>query len=100
MAKMIELTHPGVMLKEDFLDGMGIRPATLAKAIGVDRGAVSKILAGERDISADMSLRLGLFFGQSEGFWFNLQKDYDLRTAKRDRLALYKKTIRPYAVSA
>lgn len=98
MTKMIELTHPGLMLKEDFLDDMGIRPATLAKAIGVDRGAVSKILAGERDISADMSLRLGLFFGQSEGFWFNLQKDYDLRVAKRDRLALHKKTIRPYAI--
>lgn len=96
MASMIELTHPGLLLKEDFLDEMGIRPATLAKAIGVDRASISKILAGKRDITADMSLRLGLFFNQSEGFWLNLQTHYSLYMAKRERLAGYKKTIHPF----
>ncbi len=75
---------------------MGLRPAALAKAIGVDRTAISKILAGKRDISADMSLRLGLFFGQSGAFWHNLQKDYELRKASRERLAGLRKTIRPF----
>jgi plasmid maintenance system antidote protein VapI len=43
-----------------------------------------------------MSLRFGLFFGMSEGFWLNLQKDYDLRIARRDKLAKFSKTIRRY----
>ncbi len=50
---------------------------------------------GARDITADMSLRLGLFFGQSGAFWHNLQKDYELRKATRERLASLKKTVRP-----
>jgi addiction module HigA family antidote len=96
MARTIEPTHPGQMLKEDFLNEMGIRPSTLASSIGVDRAAISKILAGKRDITADMSLRLGLFFEQSDGFWLNLQKDYDLRIARNERLGFYKKAITPY----
>ncbi len=100
MARMIELTHPGIMLKEDFLGEMDIRPSALAKGIGVDRAAISKILAGRRDITADMSLRLGLFFGQSDSFWLNLQRDYDLRVARRERLADHRKTIHPYEAHA
>lgn len=96
----IQFSHPGGILKREFLDELSINAATLAKAIGVDRAAISKILAGKRDITADMSLRLGLYFGQSEGFWLNLQKDYDLRTAKNERLAIYKKQIEPWQSKA
>ncbi len=95
MARYIDIVHPGIMLKENFLDELGIRPARLAKGIGVDRAAIAKILSGKRDISADMSLRLGLFFGQSGAFWHNLQKDYELRKASRERLAGLKKSIQP-----
>ncbi len=93
---MIDIEHPGVMLKEDFLDDSNIKPGTFAKAIGVDRAAIGKIIKGERAISADMSLRFGLFFGMSAGFWLNLQKDYELRTAKRERLDELKNTIQPF----
>lgn len=96
MSHILDPVHPGILLKEDFLSDMNIRPATLARAINVDRAAVSKILAGRRDITADMSLRLGLFFGQSDAFWLNLQKDYDLRVVRRDRMAGYKKMIPSY----
>lgn len=95
----IEIEHPGIMLKEDFLNDLGIKPATLAKSIGKDKSAITKILAGKQAITADMSLRLGIFFGMSEGFWFNLQKDYELRTAKRERLVQFKETIQPYKVA-
>ena len=94
---MTEIEHPGIMLKEDFLDDLGIKPGTFANAIGVDRTAVKKIIEGERAITADMSLRFGVFFNMSAGFWFNLQKDYELRTAKLTRLAEFKKTIQPFA---
>jgi len=98
--KYIEIEHPGIMLKEDFLDDMGIKPGTLAKAIGVDRTAIKKIIEGKRAITADMALRFGLFFNMSAGFWLNLQKDYELRIAKRENLAEFKKVVQPYHATA
>ncbi|MGR3221121.1 MAG: HigA family addiction module antitoxin [Candidatus Anammoxibacter sp.] len=92
----IEIEHPGVMLKEDFLEDMGIKPGTFAGAIGVDRTSIKNIIDGKRAITADMALRFSLFFNMSAGFWLNLQKDYELRTAKRNRLAEFTKTIQPF----
>ncbi len=94
--RFIEIEHPGIMLKEDFLDGLGIKPGTFAKAIGVDRTAIKNIIDGKRAITADIALRFGLFFNMSAGVWLNLQKDYELRTAKRERLTELKKTIQPF----
>jgi len=66
--KYIELEHPDVLLQEDFLDDLGIKPGTLAGSIGVDRTAIKNIIGGKRATTADMSLRLGLFFNMSTGF--------------------------------
>ncbi len=96
MSMTIEIEHPGIMLKEDFLDDLGVKPGTFAKAIDVDRSAVKNIIDGNRAITADMSLRFGLFFGMSASFWLNLQKDYELRTAKRERLSEFKEVITPF----
>ncbi len=93
----IPVEHPGVMLKEDFLDGLNIRPGTLAAAIGVDRSAIKNIIDGNRAITAEMALRFGLFFGTSADFWLNLQKDYDLRMARRERLDEFADMITPLA---
>jgi len=93
--EMIEIEHPGIMLKEDFLDDLDIKPGSFAKAIGVDRAAIKKIVDGKRAITADMALRFGLFFNMSASFWLNLQKDYELRIVKRDRLDELEKTIVP-----
>ena len=94
--KHLEIEHPGIMLKEDFLDGLGIKPGTFARAIDVDRSAVKNIIEGKRAITAEMALRFGLFFGMSAGFWVNLQKDYELRTARRERLAEFEQVVQPY----
>ena len=93
--EMIEIEHPGIMLKEDFLDDLDIKPGSFAKAIGVDRAAIKKIIDGKRAITADMALRFGLFFNMSASFWLNLQKDYELRIVKRDRLDELEKAIVP-----
>ena len=93
MVDTIDIEHPGIMLKEDFLDDLGVKPGTFARAIGVDRAAIKKIIDGKRAITADMSLRFGLFFGMSSGFWLNLQKDYELRVAKRDKLAELERVV-------
>jgi len=95
---MIEIEHPGIMLKEDFLDDLGVTQSKFAKSIGVDRSAIKKIIDGKRAITADMALRFSLFFNMSAGFWLNLQKDYELRIAKRDRLAEFQETVQPHSL--
>ena len=57
----IEIEHPGIMLKEDFLDDLGIKSGAFAKAIGFDLATLKNIIDGKRAITADMSLRFGLF---------------------------------------
>ncbi len=75
--------HPGRLLREEFLEPMGLTPYRLAKEIGVPLTRITAILAGERAVTADTGLRLDRYFGLSEGYWLGLQQDYDLRQAKR-----------------
>ncbi|HZK82310.1 MAG TPA: HigA family addiction module antitoxin [Humisphaera sp.] len=81
-------SHPGAILKREFLDEIGLRPGTLARLIGVDRSRVKAIIEGKRDITADTALRLGKFLGTTPDFWMNLQSHYNLAVAaggaKRD----------------
>ncbi len=90
---LIELTTPGEVLKEDFLDPMGITPYALAKAIFVDPPRIAAIIQGKRRITADTALRLSRFFGNSATFWMNMQSRYDLDVqseALRETLLLIK----------
>ena len=75
-------THPGVILREEFLEPMGITEYRLAHDIGVPQTRIGKITKGERSITADTALRLSRYFGMSEGFWTGLQTDYDREIAK------------------
>ncbi len=75
-------THPGVILREEFLDPMGITDYKLAQALSVPQTRVSAITHGKRRISADTGLRLSRYFGMSEGFWTGLQADYERELAK------------------
>lgn len=89
-------THPGVILREEFLDPMGITDYQLAKALGVPQTRISAITHGKRRISADTGLRLSRYFGMSEGFWTGLQDDYEREQAK-DQLRDTLETIHPIA---
>lgn len=75
-------THPGAILREEFLEPLGISEYQLAKVIGVPQTRISAITKGRRRISADTGLRLSRYFGMSEGFWVGLQADYDREVAK------------------
>jgi len=70
--------HPGEILKEEFLDEMGITQYKLAKDINVPARRINEIVHKKRAISADTALRLGRYFGMSPQFWINLQSHYDL----------------------
>ena len=71
-------THPGEMLREDFLPDYGLPVAGLAAAAGVSRQSVNELLGGRRAVSPGMALRLGRLFGNSPEFWLNAQRAVDL----------------------
>jgi antitoxin HigA-1 len=86
--------HPGEMLREEFLRPMGLTPYAVAKACGVPRTHIERIVREELGISADTALRLAKFFGMSVEFWINLQAQYDLEVAKK-KIAKELKRIEP-----
>ena len=71
-------THPGEMLREDFLPDYGLTVAGLAAALGVSRQSVNELLRGRRALSPGMALRLSRLFGNSAEFWLNAQRAVDL----------------------
>ena len=71
-------THPGEMLREDFLPDYGLTVSTLAEAIGVSRQSINELLRERRRVSPEMALRLARLFGNSPEFWLNAQRAVDL----------------------
>jgi len=71
-------THPGEMLREDFLADYGLSVSGLADAIGVSRQSVNELLRERRSVSPEMALRLARLFGNSPEFWLNAQRAVDL----------------------
>ena len=74
--------HPGEILLEEFLKPMNITQYRLAHDIGVPPMRISKIVRGERGISADTALRLARYFGMSVEFWTGIQTHYEVENAK------------------
>ncbi len=71
-------THPGEMLREDFLPDYGLTTSQLAAAIGVSRQSINELLRERRGVSPEMALRLSRLFGNSPEFWLNAQRAVDL----------------------
>jgi len=83
---MIEIkrqpTHPGKILREDFLIPMGLSQTELADMLKTTFRTVNEILNEKRGVSPEMAVRLARFFGTSEELWLNLQDQYDLYKVK------------------
>jgi addiction module HigA family antidote len=75
-------THPGEILREDFLSPLGLTQTELAKALKTSFRTINEILNEKRSISPDMALRLSRYFGTSPDVWIGLQADYDLYWAR------------------
>ena len=71
-------THPGEILREEFMAELGISVASLAKSIGVSRQTINELVHERRAVSPEMALRLARFFGTSPQSWLNLQRNVDL----------------------
>lgn len=76
--RKVRPTHPGEMLREDFLPDYGLTVSRLAQAVGVSRQSISELLRGRRAVSPEMALRLSRLFGNSPEFWLNSQRAMDL----------------------
>jgi addiction module HigA family antidote len=75
-------THPGKIIKEDYLIPLSITITKLASILDVSRKTLSKIINERGAITPDMALRLSRAFDTSPDFWMNLQKNYDLWQAE------------------
>jgi len=83
MGKMIRRpTHPGNIIKEDYLLPLSITIKGMADTLGVSRKTLSKIINERGSITPDMALRLSRAFDTTPDFWLNLQKNYDLWKAE------------------
>ena len=97
MGKTLEPIHPGEILREEFLNPMGISINRLARDIAVPPGRISEIVNGKRGITADTALRLARFFNISAELWLNLQSKYDLQIAQQISNIEINKRVHPYA---
>ena len=91
----ISAVSPGELLKDEFLEPMGISQYRLAKEIGVPAQRIGDIVAGKRSITADTDLRLCRFFGLSDGYWLRAQMACDMEMTA-DAIAEQLAKIRPW----
>lgn len=83
MTSKLHPLHPGEVLREEFLNPLNMSPGKLAKACGVPRTRIERIVAEEIAITADTALRLSRVLGTTADFWMNLQVAYDMQVAAK-----------------
>ena len=89
--------HPGEILRDEFLQPMGLSVYALANAIKVPRSRANDIVRGRRAVTTDTALRLGRYFGTSAAFWIALQTRYDLDVAEHGLRKKIEREVSPRA---
>jgi addiction module HigA family antidote len=84
-------THPGEVLREEYLLPLGLSARALAKLLDVPANRLTEIMRGTRDVTADTAIRLGRYFNTDPRFWLNLQAAHDL--SKAEKANSYKKIV-------
>jgi antitoxin HigA-1 len=88
-------THPGTILRKEFLVPMAISANQLALRTRMPATRVGEILHGRRAISTDTALRLARYFGTSPEFWLNLQAAHDLSNARLESQETIERDVQP-----
>jgi addiction module HigA family antidote len=81
--------HPGEIIRETCITATGLTVTEAAKKLGVDRTTFSRLLNGHAGISAEMAIRLSIALNTPSTLWMNLQRDYDLWRAEKQRKRLH-----------
>lgn len=71
-------THPGEIIKYEYLEPLNMTQQQLADAIGVTRVRINEIILGKRSVTPDTAFRLAKYFNTSPDFWINLQINVDM----------------------
>ena len=92
-------THPGEVLREEYLKPLGMSANALARAIRVTPNRITAILAEEnpRAVTPDTAMRLARYFRTTPEFWLNLQTAYDLSVARHEIGAVVEAEVQPLA---
>jgi antitoxin HigA-1 len=90
-------THPGAVLSREFLKPLEISQNKLAMDIHVPATRIGDIVHGRRGITPDTALRLARYFGNSPGFWLNLQQNYDLSKTRIEAGEIIEREVRTLA---
>jgi addiction module HigA family antidote len=93
-------THPGEILREEFLEPLGMTQSELAERIGVSFPRVNEIVNGKRGITSSTALRLSQLFGTTPDFWLNLQHACELWETMHSKEAKAIEKIKPIAVGS
>jgi addiction module HigA family antidote len=93
--------HPGLTVRHDCLEPLGITVTEAAKVLGVTRQALNNLVNGKSGISPEMAVRLAKAFGSSAETWLGIQLDYDLAQVRSRNIELKVRRVRrPLRVAA
>lgn len=81
--------HPGLTIRHDCIEALGLSVTQAAKGLGVTRQALHNVLSGKSAISPEMAVRLEKAFGSTAEVWVRLQANYDLSRIDRDEVQVY-----------
>ncbi len=90
-------THPGEILRYEYLEELNMTQQKLADAIGITRVRINEIILGKRAITPDTAFRLAKFFNTTPEFWIGLQTNYDMWNTLQKRKQEYE-TIHPLKI--
>ena len=76
--------HPGEIIKEEYLEPLGMSVNALAIALRVPAPRINDVVRQKRGVSIDTALRLSIYFNTTAQFWMNLQTSYDLKIARQN----------------
>jgi len=94
LPKSRQPTHPGEILRYEYLEELNMTQQQLADSLGITRVRINEIILGKRSITPDTAFRLAKFFNTTPEFWINLQSHYDMWNTLQVRKKEYE-TIKP-----
>lgn len=85
--------HPGLLVKHDCIEPLGLTVTSAAEALGVTRQALSNLINANARISAEMAIRLEKAFGGTAEGWLRMQLAYDLDSVRKSSAAIKVKRV-------
>ncbi len=77
-------SHPGEILREEFLEPLDLTQAQLSRALGIPLNRINELVRGKRGITPESAILLSSYFGNAAEFWMNLQSAHDLSRVREE----------------